>query len=166
MIFRVCEHYDDNQPVYSYFDRPEECFICYEVKTDSEPCTISLKYQVNYNKPCGCDGWIHKKCLDMWYGNKQKCPICRVTICERKSIICAVINVGPYSNRIYVFLCNSLYRIATIFAYSFLIFSILEFYSNVIITKHKHRNSYQNNIIHNAYSELNSSELIDNFIEN
>lgn len=28
------------------------------------------------NKSCLCDGWIHVYCLDIWYVNNKKCPIC------------------------------------------------------------------------------------------
>jgi hypothetical protein len=125
MIFRVYEHYDDNQPIYSYFDEPKECFICYEDKTELDSCPISLKTQEKYNKSCGCDGWIHNQCLDIWYKKQKKCPICRVIICERKNLVDAVVNVVPYSNQVYLFVCNSFYKITRIIVYCFLFCTII-----------------------------------------
>jgi hypothetical protein len=52
-----------------------ECLICLEIndKTDA----ICIKIQNNfYKKDCLCDGWIHQYCLDFWYIQNKKCPIC------------------------------------------------------------------------------------------
>lgn len=165
MYFRVYEHYDDNQPNYDTINKPDECFICYELRTDLEISPISLKSQINYNKSCGCDGWIHKQCLDIWYKKQKKCPICRLEIWERPVVACAVVNVVPYSNRIYIFICKSFYKMATIFAYCFLVYSAIEFYLSVIMTKHISRDNYENHSnIPFTSSELNDSEFIENLI--
>jgi hypothetical protein len=164
MIFRVYEPYDDNESITNGYNKPEECFICYEVRSDFEPYTISLKTQVNYDKSCGCDGWIHKQCLDIWYKKQKKCPICRLVICERKNVIDAVVNVVPYSNKVYLFICNSFYKITRIIIYCFLFCTIIEFYLNVIMTKKNSRDNYDNkNFI--LDSDFNESELIDNIIK-
>ena len=144
MIFRVYEHYDDNEPITNGYNKPEECFICYELRSDLDSCTISLKTQVDYDKLCGCDGWIHKQCLDIWYKKQQKCPICRLEIQERTNDVCAVVSLVPYINRVYIFACKSLSKVATIAIYCFLIYAAIEFYSNVIILKNIKRYKYDN----------------------
>lgn len=167
MYFHVCEHYDDNYPVYDNINKPDECFICYELRTDLEICPIRLKTQIIYNKSCGCDGWIHKQCLDTWYKKQKKCPICRLEIWERPDIACAVVNVVPYSNRIYIFLHKSIYKMATIFVYCFFVYSIIEFYLSILTTKHLGRDNYENNSnIPFIGSEFNDSKFIDNILKN
>jgi hypothetical protein len=158
MIYRVYEPYDDNQPNTNDYDKPDDCFICYELITDTEFCTISLKSQGNYIKLCGCDGWIHKKCLDMWYGTQKKCPICRIRIYERTNTVYAIV---PYSTQIYLFTFKLLNRVTTIFSiYLFLI--MIEF----IITslwiknfKRDYRNTYTYHLPYSS-SVFNNSELI------
>jgi hypothetical protein len=161
MIFRVYEHYDDNQPINNSCDKPDDCFICYEFVTNYEPCTISLRCQVNYDKTCGCDGWIHKKCLERWYLNQKKCPICRLAIYERQNTVYSILNITPYANRIYICARNSFYRIVTVFAYVFFVFSVIEFYLSILMKKYQTEDKYynQNNV---PYSDLefNHSELV------
>ena len=144
MIFRVYEHYDDNQPIYSRCNNQDDCFICYELSTDVESYPISLKYQLNYNKQCKCDGWIHKSCLDTWYKKQKKCPICRLEIQERTDNVYTVISFIPYSNRIYLFLCKSLWKLANIVVYYILIYTVIEFYLNTILHKHIDRQKQDN----------------------
>jgi len=138
MIFQVFDPYDDNQ--YNSFSCvPQECFVCYEIRNDLEPSTISLKSDVKYIKNCSCNGWIHKKCLDIWYTNQRKCPICRKEIRENMNVVCAVV---PYSTRIYLFTSKSIKNIP----YNFILFLILmywniEFYLSEVIKKH---NTYEN----------------------
>jgi hypothetical protein len=166
MIFRVYEHYDDNQTIYSSYDKPSECFICYELSTELEPCPISLKYQLNYNKKCKCDGWIHKRCLDIWYKKQKKCPVCRLEIQERTNSVYAVVSVIPYSNRIYLFVCKSMWKVATILAYTILIYAAIEFYLSITLNKYIDRQK-QYNYNRNPYLEsaFNNSELTDDFSE-
>jgi hypothetical protein len=133
MIFRVYEPYDDIDTITNSYNKPEECFICYELKSDLDSCAISLKSQINYDKSCGCDGWIHKQCLDIWYNKQKKCPICRVIIYERKNIIDTVANAMPYSNQIYSSVCDSINKITRIILYWFLFCTIIEFYLSITI---------------------------------
>lgn len=144
MIFRVYDHYDDNQPIYSSYDKPDECFICYELSTEIEPFPISLKYQLNYNKICKCDGWIHKKCLDIWYEKQKKCPICRLQIHERMNTVYTVVSNIPYSNRTYLFIRKSIWKVTTVVAYSILIYLVIEFYLSIILNKYIDRQKQYN----------------------
>jgi hypothetical protein len=54
-----------------------ECLICLEVKNNNNEKTIKLNDLACCEKQCGCDGWIHKTCLDSWFIIKFTCPICR-----------------------------------------------------------------------------------------
>ena len=120
MLFRVYEHYNDDDDFIT--NGYEECFICYE------PYTISLKTQAIYNKLCNCDGWIHKRCLDIWYKTQKKCPICRLVICENLQRSGVLINPNPYSNYSYLFICKSLNafsKITKMILYCFLFCTII-----------------------------------------
>lgn len=59
------------------------CFICYEIRCGDETYPIKLNSNIYYIKNCVCDGYIHKKCLDLWYNNYPNCPICRIDIEKR-----------------------------------------------------------------------------------
>ena len=64
-------------------DEDNECLICLEIidKTNS----ICIKIQnIFYNKDCLCDGWIHQYCLDIWYAQNKKCPICLCIMTENE----------------------------------------------------------------------------------
>jgi hypothetical protein len=143
MIYRVCEHYDDNQINSNSLVIPDECFICYEIRTNKENYPISLKSQINYEKSCGCDGWIHKQCFDIWYKKQKTCPVCRLEIHEKKNIACAVVNVSSQPNDISI--CKSLHKIAAIFVYSFLFCISLELYLSIVRTKQLNINNDENN---------------------
>ena len=80
MLFRTCEHYNDD------YVNQKMCFICYEIKTDHEIQTITLNMQEDYIKLCECNGFAHNNCLKKWYDKSNKCPICRRRIYELISI--------------------------------------------------------------------------------
>ena len=111
MIFRVYEHYDDNQLVYR---KSNECFICYELETETEMHTICLKDLTEYGKTCKCSGWIHQKCFDIWYEKEYKCPICRVAITKRKKVNHPIMNMFNYSSQIYLYTHKTLNKMSTI----------------------------------------------------
>jgi hypothetical protein len=157
MIFRVYEHYDDNKSDYLSSDLPDVCFICYEFRTDTECCPTSLKTQLIYDKACKCDGWTHKQCLEMWYRKQKKCPICRIEILERPNNTVVVVNVIPYSRRIYLFVCNSLNRMMKFFLYCFFLCAIIEFYLCIAVSKNLLRDNYENyNYIPYSHAEFNN----------
>ena len=99
MLFRVYDHYCDynekqldlfvshcqeekimNDPLST--KEPEDCFICYEYKSEKELLPIQLKHQTIYDKICHCDGWIHNECLEKWVNMHNQCPICRIIVIE------------------------------------------------------------------------------------
>lgn len=159
MIFRVYDHYYDN---HLNCIKPDECFICYEVSTDLEICPISLKSQNNYYKQCGCDGWIHKQCLDKWFNQQKKCPVCRLEIYERKIIVYSLVSVVSYSFRVYIIICNALRKIVISCVYFFLICAVIEFYLTVILI------AYKKHLDVLPYSDLefNNSKLLNKVIKN
>lgn len=159
MIFRVYDHYYENQ---SNCIKPDECFVCYELSTDLETFPISLKSQNSYNKQCGCDGWIHKQCLDKWFNQQKNCPVCRLEIYEREIVVCSVVSVVSYSFRVYIVIRNTLRKIVTVCAYFFLICLVIEFYITVILVTYKKNRDVL------PYSELefNNSDLLNKVIKN
>ena len=68
--------YNNNNSINSNINE-NECLICLEVKNNNNEKTIKLNDLACCEKPCGCDGWIHKTCLDSWFIIKFTCPICR-----------------------------------------------------------------------------------------
>ncbi len=144
MIFRVYEHYDDNQPKTTSLTMPNECFVCYEISNDFETYPISLKSQLNYIKKCRCDGWIHKQCLDIWCKEQNKCPICRLKLSEKTNVVCKLASSIPYSNRLYISVSKSIYNMSRMFLYCFFAFSIIEFYLCIAQTKNLNGNTYHN----------------------
>lgn len=156
MIFRVYEHYDDNQPNDMIRVKPDECFICYDLCTETELCPISLRSQINFKKSCGCDGWIHKNCLDIWVKKQKKCPICRLEITEinDSNIVCTVVNVVSYSNVIYLSVYNTAHRITIILAYCFLIYAAIEFYLSIVISKNilRDKEDINNHILNSNFN--------------
>ena len=125
MIFRVCEHYSDDD----LSNTTDICFICYEFDTTFETRPIRLR-QYLQSKQCNCDGLIHQKCLEQWNAKYNKCPICRsllLTTTNNQSIIT-------------VYMINQVKKIG--FAviksilYCLLMYSYIEFYIAVSTTKH------------------------------
>ena len=83
MYFPVIDHYFDNdtnndQNNYNKIINiieDNECLICLEIIDNTHKNCIKLQ-NMFYDKVCLCDGWIHHRCLDNWYTNNEKCPIC------------------------------------------------------------------------------------------
>lgn len=91
MYFSTSNHYFDKVELlddYSKIDNEDneliednqliednECLICLEIIDKTDSICIKIK-NLFYNKDCLCDGWIHQYCLDFWYIQNKKCPIC------------------------------------------------------------------------------------------
>ena len=82
MLFRLIDHYNTELDECNTIFEPIECFICYETVFEDELNPIKLNSNTNYIKYCKCDMFIHKKCLNIWYENNKKCPICRKYMSE------------------------------------------------------------------------------------
>ena len=91
MYFSRCDHYlcdaddldnTDNTDTLENMNEANHiiecniCFVCLEVK---DPCQneycITLHNNL-YIKVCKCNGWIHKRCLNIWYKQNKQCPVC------------------------------------------------------------------------------------------
>ena len=84
MYFPIIDHYfddndDDNDKNVTYNNicniEYNECLICLEIIDNTNNNCIKLQ-NIFYEKVCLCDGWIHHCCLDNWFTNYEKCPIC------------------------------------------------------------------------------------------
>ena len=92
MYFPTSNHYfdkvellDDSSKIDNVQDNQEnqaneliednECIICLEIIDKTDSVCMKIK-NIFYNKECLCDGWIHHFCLDTWYIQNKKCPIC------------------------------------------------------------------------------------------
>jgi hypothetical protein len=139
MIFRVCEHYDDEQPIYDgYYDK--ECFICFELKSSQGFKTINLMEQNLYIHNCICNGPIHKECLQLWFSMNSSCPICRNKMIERNNATVFIFNYVPYGISIYFFIRRVTLRLLHIIMVIMFLYKIIEFYLIVIGTRY--RNAY------------------------
>ena len=78
MYFSTTNHYfDDSCSSHKCKTNIEndDCLICLEINDQYGVSCIKL-HNFYFNKSCSCDGWIHGYCLDIWYVNNKKCPIC------------------------------------------------------------------------------------------
>jgi hypothetical protein len=158
MIFRVYEHYDDEQPLYkSYSDEIDICFICYEIRTPLELKPTSLQKQLYYKK-CRCDGLIHQACLEMWICKQHKCPICRAVLIQPNYSKNTFIVIVFYLNQFGIFARTLLIRLIKIILYSFLIYIYIEFYIYLSTSKHIIRNMVETK----EHSFYNSSKRFYN----
>jgi hypothetical protein len=134
-----------------------ECFICYETSCDK---IIKLNNQNYYFKTCKCDGYIHKKCLDIWVDTTSKCPICRNFI-NKNTIIESKIIHPKYSIFILyiLFKKNFLKIMRTLFVIIFFYYTS-EYYINIFKYKVLNKNYYKNEYHLTNYNCLiNSSNI-------
>jgi hypothetical protein len=64
----------------------QNCFICYEY-LEKNCCPIELNKQVIYTTECKCNDFIHNKCLKLWLDIQKRCPICRIKVIEKMTIL-------------------------------------------------------------------------------
>ncbi|RIB02041.1 hypothetical protein C2G38_923253 [Gigaspora rosea] len=67
---------------------PTKPYLMSKARSPDERCTICLsEYEHNdwlRDLPCAHD--FHKECIDSWFKNSDKCPICRRSILENKEL--------------------------------------------------------------------------------
>jgi hypothetical protein len=68
-------YYDSKNIINNNNDDNNDCLICLEIYDITNKNCIKLQ-NVFYIKTCICDAWIHHYCLDIWFNNNNKCPIC------------------------------------------------------------------------------------------
>lgn len=139
-MFRLCEHYDDNQPInyhnYNYNDKScIECFVCFEYKTESEDNPIHLIKQNMYITKCKCDGSVHNKCLQIWFYSNMNCPICRKSVVEKNATNDAIYRYVPVNFSFK----KSITKITLLFLLMYVMF---DFYVFIIYTKRRFREDF------------------------
>jgi hypothetical protein len=161
MIFRVYEHYDDDQPIYGNFliDN-KECFICFEFKTPNEIKTSNLKNQKMYVKNCFCDGSLHIECLKTWFNIHKSCPICRKSMIEVNLMSFVLCKFIPFGTFIYIKVKTISKRIIKIITFLIFIYTLFDFYLKLFNTKSKiyENYTYDNNIDYSYGSNI----ILDN----
>lgn len=146
MIFRVCEHYDDEQPICEYYC-DKECFICFELESCKGFKTICLIEQTLYLHNCNCNGPIHTECLQLWFNINNSCPICRNRMIERNNATIFIFNCVPYGIAIYFFIKRITLRILKIIMVFMFLHKLIEFYLMVILTRYRNMTNYDDNYI-------------------
>ena len=132
MYFPVIDHYSDNDDndqnkscSNNYYEnniiQDNECLICLEIIDNTNKNCIKLQ-NIFYDKGCLCDGWIHHRCLDNWYTNYEKCPICLCNMMKNNIDIISQNSDSDSNTSLYV---NNI-------KYIFLLFCFL-YYLSVII---------------------------------
>lgn len=122
MIYRVCEHYYNDETIYN-INNYNECLVCLEYEIDDGIKTITLK---NYLliKSCNCDAWIHESCLELWLKKNNKCPICRIEITKKNQLKEPTNGVEIYSYSLFMLCLNFMYFIIKFtFIFSFFYYS-------------------------------------------
>lgn len=159
MLFRVCEHYDDNETLYdNSLTDMKDCFICFEIIPINQIKNNKLNNQQMFIKNCRCDGNIHEKCLKMWFDMNRSCPICRKIVTEKNNVSVFLINYIPFGNYIYIKI-NDLLNITRFIFLLFFVYNMFDYYLNIIMlsSKNYEDHTYANNF--NYYYFRNESNL-------
>ena len=156
MIYRVCEHYDDNQPIPRTTDN-SECFICYEIKSTNDLEPIYLQNQQFYLKNCGCDGIIHIECLTLWFNNNKTCPICRKNMIKNDNASSVMFYCVPYGVYIHSYFNNFSLKLLSLKVLRFLsiflfFYSCIDLYFSII------KNKYRQSEYHDSFNKYNISQ--------
>ena len=149
MIYRVCEHYDDNHS-FDLIDA-NECFICFEIKTINELKPFNLKNQTVYLKSCKCDGSIHNECLKTWISKNKKCPICRTKVFDKISSEIIILNYISRLFIIFIYFKKVLLHLLKIIFFCFFLHSSLEVYLYIRIKQNEYNKNFINNSVNNTY---------------
>lgn len=154
MLFRVYEHYnDDYEDIIQY--QYNECFICFEYKTNFENKPTSLRKQLLYFSNCNCDVAVHNNCLQFWLDKNKSCPICRNNVVVENNKIIFILQFVPCGIQIYSF-AKHIYNISILrVLLIFLIYHIL-IYFNLLMLK----------TIYTPHNDIHKSTFIseeDNF---
>jgi hypothetical protein len=144
MLFRLCEHYDNNLYV-STVERDNdnnECFICFEFKNDNGSIPINLNKQALYLNHCVCNGSVHSECLQIWFIKNKTCPICRIKVIENNSATVIIYNYIPWGVVVYTYIKKITLTLTRIFLFFMLLFVFIDFYFVIIKGKYRQFNDY------------------------
>jgi hypothetical protein len=141
MIYRLCEHYDNNLPV-STFETNNECFICFEFKNDDGITPISLNNQPLYLNQCVCNGSVHIQCLKIWFIKNKTCPICRIKVIENNTATVIIYNYIPWGIIVYTYIKKITLTLTRICLFFMLLFVFIDFYLVIMKNKYRAYNDY------------------------
>jgi hypothetical protein len=147
MLFNICDNYYNKQDEYedskekNEKNEENECFICYETCLDQ---IIKLNNQTFYFKTCKCDGYIHKKCLDIWVDITSKCPICRNLINKNTIIESKIIHPDYSIFIVYILLKKNFVKIIRLLLVIIFFYYTSEYYINIFKYKFLYKNYSKN----------------------
>jgi hypothetical protein len=78
-------HCNTNTNTYTIHNN-RECFICYEFTGKNNCELIELNKQNIYFTRCKCNQYVHIECLQTWLNVNKRCPICSITVIEKKDL--------------------------------------------------------------------------------
>jgi len=139
MLFRVFEHYDDNLCQRDY---DNECFICFEYKTETDMKPINLQNQRLYFNNCLCKGSVHNDCLKIWFDKNKTCPICRIKVIENNKETIIIHNYIPWAIYIYIYIKKITLRFVRVLSVILFMYTLVEFYFMVIKTRYRPYTDY------------------------
>jgi hypothetical protein len=160
MLFRLCEHYEHNFPIYKQ-NTINECFICFEYKNDDGFLPIYLKTQNLYLNGCLCNGSVHNECLKIWFNKNKSCPICRIKVIENNNTTIIIYNYIPFGINIYTYTKKLVPEVVRVFSCVLLIFLILDFYFMIDNTKYRQYNDGGYNVYTHTLSPILDNEYIE-----
>ena len=140
MLFRVCEHYND-EPIIQ--ERNNECFICFEYKTDFENKPTNLQKQKLYLINCLCNGAVHNYCLKIWFDKHRSCPICRINVIENNEATIFIYQFIPWGIQIYSFAKKMSIRFVRILAVMLFFYALIDFCLLMFKIKYIPYNNYE-----------------------
>ena len=139
MFYRVFEHYDDNLCARDF---DNECFICFEYKSDNGMIPINLQIQRLYLNHCKCKGQVHNHCLKTWFDKNKTCPICRIKAIEHNNATIVIHTYIPWSISIYSYTKEMSLNILRIISFVLFFSILIDFYFKVIMAKYKRYDDY------------------------
>lgn len=155
MIFRVCEHYDDKEPIVE--EQYNVCFICFEYKIDNENKPTNLQKQSIYLNNCFCNGAVHNYCLKIWCDKNNSCPICRVNVIKNNNITMIIYHYIPWGIKIYIFIKKVSIIFLKFLSFMLFFYALIDFYLVVIRQKYVPYNDYTyipSPILENEYVDI------------
>ena len=156
MVFRLCEHYYDNNLSIYKSQSDNECFICFEYINDHGITPIYLKTQKIYLNGCICNGSVHNECLKIWFDKNKTCPICRIKVIENNNATIIIYNYIPYGIIIYTYTKRIFLNMIRIVTFFFFLFLLVDFYFIVINIKYR---QYNNNYTYTPIQILDYEDI-------
>ena len=165
MLFRIYEHYDDDQTNYeNSLLNDKECFICFEKININELKKNKLNNHTLFIKNCKCDSVVHKKCLKIWFDMEKSCPICRKNVTEINTVSIILYNYISHGSHIYVITKKITYTILRFIIILLVIYNIFDFYLRIYRFNSKIYKdyTYENNVDYSYFFDNFNNESIIN----